>query len=65
MSERSNLILSEALLTLVDRGELREGSDAYLAAQKVVRDGEAALSDRETRLWREEVVPKLGDGFAS
>ena len=65
MSERSNLILSEALLTLVDQGELQEGSDAYLAAQKVVSHGEAALSEEEERLWREEVAPKLGDGFAS
>ena len=64
MPERSNLVLSEALLTLVDRGELREGSKAYLAAQKVVSEGEIALSVEEARLWREEVVPKLGDGFA-
>ncbi|PKR90671.1 hypothetical protein CXZ10_04735 [Pleomorphomonas diazotrophica] len=65
MLGQSNLLLSEALLTLVDNGELREGSDAYLAAQKVISEGEAALSDEEERLWREEVVPKLGDGFAS
>ncbi|PIP01131.1 hypothetical protein KL86PLE_130364 [uncultured Pleomorphomonas sp.] len=65
MVEHSNLVLSEALLVLVDRGDLREGSDAYLAAQKVVSEGEAALSDEERRLWREEVLPKLGDDFAA
>lgn len=65
MPEQSNLLLSEALLALVDSGELREGSDAYLAAQRVVSEGEAALSDDEERLWREEVLPKLGEGFAS
>ena len=65
MAEQSNLVLSEALLTLVEREELQEGSDAYLAAQKVVSDGQAALSDKEARLWREEVLPKLGKGFAA
>ena len=64
MSEQPNLILSEALLNLVDRGELPEGSDAYLAAQKVVREGEAALSSEGSRLWREEVVPMLGKDHA-
>ena len=47
MAEQSSLVLSEALLTLVDSGELREGADAYLAAQKVISDGEAALSTEE------------------
>ena len=65
MAEQSNLVLSEALLALVDSGELREGSASYLAAQKVVREGEAALSEEETRLWREDVKPRLGDGFSS
>jgi hypothetical protein len=65
MAERSNLTLSEALLTLVDRGELQEGSEAYLAAQKVVSDGEAALSPEESQIWQDEVLPKLGDGFVA
>lgn len=65
MAERSNLVLSEARVTLVDRGELQESSKAYLAAQTVVSDGEAALSPEEARLWREEVSPKLGSGFAA
>lgn len=63
MPEQPNLVLCEALLTLVDGGELRKGSDAHLAAQKVISDGEAALSTEEKRLWREEVKPKLGDEF--
>lgn len=65
MAEQSNLVLSEALLTLIDRGELHEGSDAYLAAQKVVSEGQAGLTPEERQLWQDEVLPKLGDGFAA
>jgi len=65
MPEQPSLILSEALLNLVDRGELPEGSDAYLVAQKVVREGEAALPSEEAHLWRQEVVPRLGNDYAA
>lgn len=57
---RNDLILSEALQTLVDNGQLSEGSDAYLAAQKVVRDGEGSLDPQEKQLFEQKVRPRLG-----
>lgn len=64
-NRRNDLILSEALTNLVDEGSLSEGSRAYMAAQKVVRDGRSALSPDEARLFEDEVLPLLGDGYQS
>ena len=55
----NDLILSEALFTLVDQGEMSEGSEAYRVAQKVVRDGEAALDPAEREVWEAAVKPLL------
>ena len=59
-NQRNDLVLSEALNTLVEEGTLSVGSREYLIAQKVVRDGTSSLSDEEQRIFDEAVRPHLG-----
>ena len=59
-NQRNDLVLSEALNTLVEEGTLSEGSREYLIAQKVVRDGTSSLSDEEKRIFDEAVRLHLG-----
>jgi hypothetical protein len=56
----ANLQLSEILQSLVDQGEISEGSPDYLLAQKVVREGFAALSPEEQARFRSRFEPRLG-----
>lgn len=60
----AKLTLSEALQTLVDAGELSEGSPDYMIAQKVVREGEGALSGEERAVWDSGVRGRLAPGPA-
>ena len=62
-NRRNDLILSEALHTLVEEGSVSEGSREYMVAQKVVRDGRSSLNDEERRLFDERVIPLLGEGY--
>lgn len=55
----ANLQMSEILQTLVDSGELSEGSSEYLLAQKVVREGFEALAADEQVAFRTKVEPLL------
>lgn len=60
----ADLRLSERLQTLADQGELSEGSEAYLVAQKVVREGMEALTDAERGCFESEVAPRLAPDSA-
>jgi hypothetical protein len=58
-NRRNDLVLSEALRTLVDEGTLSEGSEDYLVGQKAVRDGVASLDPAELRVFDERIRPHL------
>lgn len=59
-NRRNDLVLSEALTTMVEEGTISEGSREYLIAQKVVRDGTSSLTDEEKRIFDQTVRPHLG-----
>lgn len=65
MTPTPNLQLSEILQTLVDEGSLSEGSAAYLAAQKAVREGTESLSEAELEMLRRCAEPLLASGRES